>query len=87
MLYGGWEFLDEVGDEARMARVNKVKHHLKEFETVVINGGMWMGMRFEPHLGEENVEVLVVSHGAFLSKLLGYPSKFSSSQTNLEKRK
>lgn len=77
LLYGGWEWLHEYGSTAKRERTVKVKKALKELESVVVNGGTWKGMVFMPHYGEDNVEVVVVSHGGFLCQLMGYPSKSS----------
>ncbi|KAL5321124.1 hypothetical protein ACEPPN_011936 [Leptodophora sp. 'Broadleaf-Isolate-01'] len=75
LLYGGWEFLHEPTPEDRMERVEKVRRELKEFEHVILNGGTWKGMTFMPHYGEEDVGVLIVSHGGFLTKLMNYPKQ------------
>ncbi|KAG4443023.1 hypothetical protein IFR05_001477 [Cadophora sp. M221] len=75
LLYGGWEFLYEPTVEDRMERVEKVKRELKEFEHVILNGGTWKGMVYLPHYGEEDVGVLIVSHGGFLAKLMNYPKQ------------
>ncbi|KAK0100239.1 hypothetical protein ONS95_008203 [Cadophora gregata] len=72
LLYGGWEWLHENGSAAKRERIVKVKKALKEFESVVVNGGPWKGMVFMPHYGENDVEVLVVSHGGLLCQLMGY---------------
>ena len=69
--------MHEYGSTAKRERTVKVKKALKELESVVVNGGTWKGMVFMPHYGEDNVEVVVVSHGGFLCQLMGYPSKSS----------
>ncbi|PVH85680.1 hypothetical protein DL98DRAFT_650656 [Cadophora sp. DSE1049] len=75
LIYGGWEWLHEYGSNAKRERIVKVKKALKEFESVVVNGGTWKGMVFMPHYGEDNVEVVVVSHGGLLCQLMGYPKQ------------
>lgn len=76
--------MHEYGSTAKRERIVKVKKALKEFESVVVNGGTWKGMVFMPHYGEDNVEVVVVSHGGFLCQLMGYPSKFHSYSAGLK---
>ncbi|KAH7417479.1 histidine phosphatase superfamily [Cadophora sp. MPI-SDFR-AT-0126] len=75
LIYGGWEWLHEYGRNAKRDRIVKVKKALKEFESVAVNGGTWKGMVFMPHHGEDNVEVVVVSHGGLLCQLMGYPKQ------------
>ncbi len=62
---------------ARAAREQKVRRRLHEFGQVVIHGGVWKGIRFEAFRGDGNVEIAVVSHGAFLSKLAGFECECS----------
>lgn len=43
-----------------------------------------MGMYFERHQGPEDVEILVVSHGAFLTQLIGKDIKSTSLPSNYD---
>ncbi|KAH7363895.1 histidine phosphatase superfamily [Rhexocercosporidium sp. MPI-PUGE-AT-0058] len=74
LLYGGWEWQHETGAAERKERVERVKKDMKEFEQVAIHGGTWKGMVFMPHYGEDDIGILVVSHGAFMAKLMNYPT-------------
>lgn len=83
LIYDGWEHEHTQTLEQRAAREERVKRELYELSQVVVKGGRWqigpgLGLDFEAYKGVGNVEILVISHGAFLSGLLGHQSKFFS---------
>ena len=79
LLSKGWEFNRHDEERDRDQRCLRVRQDLYRLSQVVIQGGAWKGFMFQPHKGFGKVEILVVSHGAFLSRFLGYGrGKFDS---------
>ncbi len=71
LLEHGWEINRHDTEDDRIQRALRVERDLYILSQIVIRGGVWKGIPFQPHQGLESVEILVVSHGAFLSRLLG----------------
>jgi hypothetical protein len=72
LLSEGWEYNSEPD---RFTRAARVRQDLYSLGQAVSQGGKWKGMEFEAYEGEGDVEILIVSHGGFLSSMLGYDRK------------
>lgn len=70
LLSPGWE-LNKDRRKDRAIRVKNVKKELLELGQTILHGGEWNGIDFRPFPGDEDIDILVVSHGGFLSYLLG----------------
>jgi broad specificity phosphatase PhoE len=75
LTQAGWESPAKNHENGRRARESSVRKALYELSTAALRGGKWQGIEFEAYHGTGDVEILVVSHGAFLSRLLGHTSK------------
>lgn len=47
-----------------------MRRELHDLSKALLDGGRWHHLDFPKHNGENNIEVLIVSHGDFLSHLL-----------------
>jgi broad specificity phosphatase PhoE len=85
----GWEINDKDCNDGRQMRAEKVRNALWELgqEALKESGGRWMGHEVGRGNTHRNIEILVVSHGAFLQKMLGLESKSSQSSIRLNKRR
>ena len=78
LLQDGWEYNEksckgtEARKESRLARENRVRTEIYSLAKVVLFGGVWNGIHFPKFTGVGKVEIAVVSHGAFLSEMLGF---------------
>lgn len=62
-------------NRAEAARSKEVRGELHSLSKALLNGGRWHHLDFPKHTGENNIEVLIVSHGDFLSHLLRLDGK------------
>lgn len=72
----GWEEEFLVGGQEMLRHVQEVRRDLFALAKVLIQGGEWKGLRFERWESTRDVEVVVVSHGNFLSDLVGFDRMF-----------
>jgi broad specificity phosphatase PhoE len=79
LVYNQWELIKDLArsrnDGADAERANEVRRSLKMLATTLIEGGKWCHLTFAPWKEDRNVEVIVVSHGNFLSSLIRSPGK------------
>jgi broad specificity phosphatase PhoE len=77
----GWEMNDKECKDERRIRARRVRKELWELgqEALKETGGKWKGYEVSRGAMHQNIEILVVSHGAFLQKMLGLESKSSLS--------
>jgi broad specificity phosphatase PhoE len=77
----GWESNDKECKDERRIRARRVRKELWELgqEALKETGGKWKGYEVSRGAMHQNIEILVVSHGAFLQKMLGLESKSSLS--------
>jgi broad specificity phosphatase PhoE len=82
----GWEMNDKECKDERRIRARRVRKELWELgqEALKETGGKWKGYEVSRGATHQNIEILVVSHGAFLQKMLGLESKSSQSSKHRE---
>jgi broad specificity phosphatase PhoE len=82
----GWEMNDKECKDERRIRARRVRKELWERgqEALKETGGKWKGYEVSRGATHQNIEILVVSHGAFLQKMLGLESKSSQSSKHRE---
>jgi hypothetical protein len=70
LLDEGWEENDDLQCSCcRRGRSIRVRNDLAQLSQVLISGGNWKGLKFRPHTGKNDLHVMLVSHGGFLSTL------------------
>ncbi|KAH8814412.1 histidine phosphatase superfamily [Hyaloscypha sp. PMI_1271] len=74
----GWESNDKECKDERRIRARRVRKELWELgqEALKETGGKWKGYEVSRGAMHQNIEILVVSHGAFLQKMLGLKRMF-----------
>lgn len=72
-LAPGWELKEDIKGD-RFTRVDLVRKELYSLVKCIRKGHAWKGIPMKQETGR--VEILVVSHGSFLSSLMGEDSKF-----------
>lgn len=60
---------DEWAVEHGQERAEVVRQDLHHFAGMAITSGDWKGFKLEPHTGEADLQVIIVSHSRFLHYL------------------
>ncbi|EPE29086.1 Phosphoglycerate mutase-like protein [Glarea lozoyensis ATCC 20868] len=70
LLEEGWEENDDKECYCcRRSRYIRVRNDLARLSQILLNGGNFKGLVFPPHTGRNDLHVMLVSHGGFLSTL------------------
>lgn len=78
-MHEGWEYESQDEGSDMYAHVQEVRRELFALGKVLLEGGEWKGLAFESWERRRDVEVVVVSHGNFLSDLVGFDRVLSCS--------